>query len=326
MPSLLRYSLIAVLVLLVILAIALYLGLGPSPACWFPHSGRLETGISARVVNSSGVDRCYLVYTPAAHDPEEATPVVFSLHGFAGNPQGLRSIANWEPVADEKGFLVIYPHGSLFPLRWNTEPAANIAHIDDVQFIRDMLADLSEITALDETRVYVTGLSNGATMVDQIACALADRVAAIGVVAGKGEDPPETCKPSRPVPVIAFFGTEDPLEEIVEYPRWFLRLINVAPSVNDRELLPLQTWIDGWVQRNGCDPNPETPPCTGDACSLRYSSCTYDAEVWIFRIQGGGHTWPGGSSLAAFGKTSADISASATMWDFFKSHALTSEP
>lgn len=325
MPKLLRYSLIAVLVLLALLTIALYLGLGRAPACWFPKSGRLEAGLSARIVESSSVDRCYLVYAPAAHNPEEATPVIFSLHGFAGNPQGLRSITRWEPVADEEGFLVVYPHGSSFPLRWNTQPAANIAHIDDVQFIRDMLADLSKVAVLDQARVYVTGLSNGATMADQIACALADQVAAIGLVAGKGEDPPETCQPSRPVPLIAFFGTEDPLEEMAEYPGWFLKLINVAPRINDRQLLPLQTWIDGWAQRNGCAPTPETPPCTGDACTTRYSPCLDDAEVWVVRIQGGGHTWPGGANLAVFGKTSQDISASAAMWDFFQAHPLRDE-
>jgi len=322
----LRWILVAILLILLVLAIAVYLGIGPALACQFPDTGPLQTGLSARTLISSGVERCYLAYAPTTHTPSEPIPVVFSLHGFAGNPQGFRKMTGWERIADAEGFLVVFPHGSSFPLRWNTHPAANIAHIDDVQFIRNMLADLSEIAVVDATRVYVTGFSNGGTMVDLIACGLADRIAAVGMVDGKGEDPPETCNPSRPVPVIAFFGTDDPLGDIEEYPLWFLRLINVDPSVNDRESLPLQTWIDGWVQRNGCNPSPEAIPRSGDAAGVRYTDCSQDASVWIYRIEGGGHTWPGGWNLAIYGKTSKDISASATMWDFFEAHPLSLEP
>lgn len=322
----LGWCLTAILLILFTLAVAIYLGLGPALACQFPGAGPLQAGLSARVLMSSEVERCYLAYMPASHTPDEPIPVVFSLHGFAGTPQGLRKMTGWEEIAELEDFLVILPHGSSFPLRWNTDPSANIDRIDDVQFIRDMLADLSEIATVDATRVYVTGFSNGATMADQIACELADRVAAVGVVGGKGEDPPETCSPSRPVPVIGFFGTDDPLGKIERYPLWFLRLIDVDPSVNEQELVPLQTWIDGWVARNGCRPKPEAIPRIGDATGVRYTDCTEDASIWVYRIEGGGHTWPGGSNLAALGKTSQNLNASATMWQFFESHPLGSEP
>ncbi len=318
--------LLVLLILLILLPLGIYLGVGPALACRFPEAGPLQSGISARVLTSSGVERCYLLYTPPSYEPTDPAPVVFSLHGFAGTPQGLRTMTGWDEVADQKGFLVVYPHGSSFPLRWNTHPSARIDHIDDVQFIRDMLADLVKIATVDEARVYVTGFSNGGSMADQIACELADRIAAVGMVSGSADDPTRGCNPSRPVPIIGFFGTEDPLGTIEEYPLWFLGLINVSPSVNDREVLPLEAWIDGWVTRNGCSSIPVTLPATGDASAIGYTDCRGDADVVIYYIEGGGHTWPGGSNLAVFGKTSANISASGAMWEFFESHPMNHEP
>jgi polyhydroxybutyrate depolymerase len=154
-------------------------------------------------------------------------------------------MTGWENIADRENFLVVYPHGSSFPLRWNTSPAAKIDHINDVDLIGDILDDLAEIAAVDKHRVYVTGFSQGGTLADRIACELADRVVAVGMVSGKREDNPDLCNPSRPVPVVAFFGTSDPLEAIARYPSWFYRLMNILPDEDYYEYLPLDEWVEG---------------------------------------------------------------------------------
>ena len=320
-----RGVLVAVLLIVVLLVVGVYWALGPAWACRFPARGPAEAGLSARTLTSSGVERCYLLYTPPSYETTQSVPVVFSLHGFAGTPQGLRGMTGWEGLADTENFLVVYPHGSSFPLRWNTHPGANIGHIDDVQFIRDILADLSGVAAVDGTRVYVTGFSNGGTMTDQIACQLADSVAAVGMVSGKGEEMQAECSPSRPVPIIAFFGTEDPLDS-ADYPLWFLKLINVSPVLKDLEYLSVETWLDRWIQRNGCNSSPEIRQVAGDAGGAFYTGCGQNAEIVVVTIDQGGHTWPGGSNLPVFGKTSTNVDASRTMWDFFKEHPLQSVP
>ncbi len=321
-----RRILLVVLVVVLLLPAGIYLGVGPSLSCIFPSRGPVKTGISTRAVVSSGVERCYLLYAPPGFSLAEKVPVVFALHGFAGNPQGFRGMTGWEELADREIFLVVYPHGSSFPLRWNTSPAAKIEQIDDVQLISDLLDDLSRIAALDRDRVYVTGFSNGGTMTDRIACELADRVTAVGMVSGKGEDDPERCNPTRPVPVIAFFGTADPLGAIGEYPVWFYRLMNVDPDEKYREDLPVSVWLEGWVRRNGCDPAPKLIAPRGDATGTRYDGCVADVEVVIYQIEGGGHTWPGGSNLPVFGKTSEALRASEVMWEFFEEHPTPDEP
>jgi polyhydroxybutyrate depolymerase len=235
-------------------------------------------------------------------------------------------MTGWEDVADRETFLVVFPHGSSFPLRWNVSPAARIEHIDDVQLISDLLADLSGIATIDPDRVYVTGFSNGGTMAAMIACELADQVAAVGMVSGKGEDDPKSCNPTRPVPVIAFFGTADPLADINEYPLWFYKMVNVDPDERYREDLPVSVWLEGWGARNGCDPAPKAIAPQGDASGIRYDGCIADAEVVVYHIEGGGHTWPGGSNLPIFGKASEALNASQVMWDFFEKHPMIGEP
>ena len=297
----------------------------PALSCHWPSSGVVKTGLSTRALVSSGDERCYLLYAPPGFSPGEKIPVVFALHGFAANPGSFRNMTGWDDIADREIFLVVYPHGSSFPLRWNTDPAAKIEHIDDVRLISDLLDELSEIAAIDRERVYITGFSNGGSMTDIIACELADKVSAVGMVSGKREANPESCRPVRPVPVIAFFGTADPLAAIEAYPLWFLRLMNVDSDAGDIEITPISVWLEGWVRRNGCKPAPEALPAKGDATGVRFDGCALDAQVLIYHIQGGGHTWPGGDNLPFFGKTSESLDASEVMWEFFEKHSLTSE-
>jgi polyhydroxybutyrate depolymerase len=195
--------------------------------------------------------------------------------------------------------------------------------VDDVQFIRDLLDQLPGMAAVDPERVYATGMSAGGAMSHRLACELADRIAAAGVVAGPMVDAP--CAPSRPVPMIAFYGTADPLVNyeggrVVHGPESEPLRSLMGDSTPNAVLMPAETWAAGWVGRNGCSPVPEPIPAQGDVSGQRYTGCEDGADVVFYRIEGGGHTWPGGTPLSIVGKTSKDIDASETMWEFFKEH------
>ena len=56
-----------------------------------------------------------------------------------------------------------------------------------------------------------------------------------------------------------------------------------------------------------------------------YGSCKAGADVVFYRVEGGGHTWPGGRQYLperVIGKTNRDISASEVIWRFFNEHAM----
>jgi polyhydroxybutyrate depolymerase len=319
----LRSILLTLLAAVLLLTTSVYLAFGPSLRCTLPSTGPATSGVSARTVFSGGADRCYLLYVPTPFDPRTRIPVLFALHGLAGNPQGFRAMTGWEEIADRETFLVVYPQGSSFPLRWNTSPAFHIEQTDDVQFIADVLEDLPNV---DERRVYVTGFSNGAGMADQIACALAGRIAAVGVVEGKNEDDPSRCLPARPVPVIGFFGTEDPLAS-AEFPQWFYDAMNLSSDPQYQVGVPVEAWAEAWATRNGCDRSPRELPRVGDAAVTEYGQCRDGANVLLYRIEGGGHTWPGGTNLLPFlGEASTLVNASEIMWHFFEDHLLPNAP
>jgi polyhydroxybutyrate depolymerase len=307
------------------LAAAVVLALSPMAACRRPAEGPPQPGDSVRTLSSGGLERCYLLHVPPGHDLARPSPLVLSLHGFAGTPRNQEDMSRWNEVADAAGFVVVYPQGTSFPLRWNASPALDAAAVDDPQFIRDVIAEVEGLVAIDPVQVYVNGMSNGGGMTARIACDMADTVAAVGIVAGAVLDAPGTCSPARPLPVIAFHGTADP---IVSYeggpfdpPAW-TRLIRM-PSQHF-ELQAVRTWIRGWAEWNGCSLSPEAIAPIGDVSGIRFTGCRDSSEVVFYTIEGGGHTWPGGSPLPGWlvGVTNTDIDASAMMWQFFESHPL----
>jgi polyhydroxybutyrate depolymerase len=265
---------------------------------------------------SSGQTRNYLLYVPDNLDQSKPVPLVISLHGFIETPAHQETISRWNELADEYGFIVVYPQGTGFPLRWNAN-GQNGDEQDlqkDVQFISDLMDKMQSEYNIDPKRIFANGLSNGGGMSYVLACKLSERIAAIGGVAGAYSYPPDLCQPERPVPVIAFHGTADP---IVPY--------EGGVAGRDGFTFPaIADWVKSWADRNGCDLNPNDIPADGDASGIRYSGCLDGSEVIFYTIAEGGHTWPGGYPMPEWitGPTSQDIDASQVMWDFYEKHPL----
>ncbi|MCZ2099349.1 MAG: hypothetical protein LC121_24435 [Anaerolineae bacterium] len=290
----------------------------------------VAAGSSAHEIESDGVTRAYWSYVPTGYDPAQPTPLVLSLHGFAGNPREQERDSGWDAIAERENFIVVYPAGTGSPGRWNAgqreipgvrERARGLiqqflggffetVQADDVDFIRDLIAELQAFYCIDPMRIYVNGMSNGGGMTNRLACEAADVFAAAGMVAGAYTDF-GGCDPSRPIPVIAFHGVKDP---IVPY-----------DGVDEVRFPAVESWVADWAARDQCNAVPETIPDTvGAVTGTRYTDCAGGAEVDFYSIADSGHTWPGGSMSLPFllGKTSRDINASETMWAFFAAHPM----
>jgi polyhydroxybutyrate depolymerase len=323
-------GLVGVLAAVVLLCVcaaagATYWAVGSSLGCESPAQGLAQPGWSARIVISDGRERCYHLYVPPEYDPSQPVPVVVSLHGFLSNPNSQAVISRWHRLADREGFLVVYPQGTSFPKRWNAGMTWGSAPADDVEFFRRMLDDLSTVAAVDRSRVYVNGLSNGGGMTIRIACEASDQIAAIGIVAAAIVGL-ENCNPSRPAPAMAFHGTADP---VVPYEGGDMRG-HVLPWGADLTDAPTyfvgaEEWAAIWAMNNGCNPTPAVIPPRGDVRGVQYSACNQDAVVILYTIVEGGHTWPGGAPIPGVGRTSTDIDASEEMWRFFEAYQLESK-
>lgn len=265
---------------------------------------------------SSAETRRYLLYVPASYNPDLPTPLVISLHGFSEWPAHQAQISGWNELADQHGFIVVYPSGTRLPLHWRLQGLANdpASQPVDVQFIADLVDHLSAQYNIDPTRIYANGLSNGGGMSYELACILSERIAAIGSVAGAYLLPLEECHPSRPVPAILFHGTADRVVPYLGGPGRSFRL--PFPSIPE--------FAAGLARLNDCTAPPTSAPVSESVSLQSYTACR--APVHLYTIRGGGHAWPGGQPLPALivGPTTDEIDATRLMWDFFQQHPLPS--
>lgn len=266
-------------------------------------------GDEAWTVVHQGQTRRFYVHVPTNYDPQRATPVVLDLHGRALDARFQMLLSGMRDVADANGFLAVHPEGTREGLEqtWNAGLCCGASardQVDDVGFLAAVLDQLQARLCVDTKRVYATGMSNGGFMAHRLGCELSDRIAAIAPVAGTlgvlG------CQPSRPVPVFHFHGT---LDAVVPY-EGFAGFVSVQQS------------MDTWVQHNGCAPQPSVFLEQGDTRCQRWEPCEQGAQVQLCTVEGGGHTWPGGTPLPVFGHTTYAISASEMMWTFFSRHSL----
>jgi polyhydroxybutyrate depolymerase len=314
---------VAVVVLISIgfrVAISVYNATSPRVVFQHPQKGPPRTGFSSRVLESGNQTRGYLLYVPHRYRPEQTATLVISLHGFASSPGGQRYLSDWEKLAEKEGFIVVYPQGTNSPLRWNASNILGTDQIDDVSFMRDLLADLEKLLNIDKKRRYINGMSNGGGMTARLAWAMPDVFAAAGIVSGPPLNIPIEGNKWHPVPLIAFYGTADPLVKYAGGTATTSILTKMIRLPAHRVTLPpVQPWILSWAERNGCNPIPEALPVHGDAHGVRYSGEDEASEVVFYTITDGGHTWPGGSPTF-LGKTSHSIDATTEMWAFFKAH------
>jgi len=100
-------------------------------------------------------------------------------------PRAQQRYSGMDAASDREHFIAVYPNGTgrgRF-LVWNAGTCcgrAPLQGIDDVGFVRAMIDDLAKRTPIDRTRIYATGLSNGAMMTYRIAAEAPDLVARPG--------------------------------------------------------------------------------------------------------------------------------------------------
>ncbi len=272
-------------------------GRSPSDVCQ-PTELEPDTELSLLV---DGVERTMLVHVPAT--PSEARPpLLLAFHGYGGGMWDLAFTGGLSDVADAQGFVVAYPQGI------GEGPTWDLQGDTDTAFVLDIIDALERTLCIDPTRVFATGFSMGGGMANVLGCRLADRIAGIApVAANHGETWGGSCEPSRPVPIVAFHGT---LDEALPYE-------GGDSPFPDRPVTPVESWMADWAVGNGCDMEVEHTRVAEDVESQTWNGCA--APTSLYRVIGGGHTWPGGLNDPTFGDSTDSISASRLMWRLFDS-------
>ncbi len=299
-------------------------------------------------VEHLGTSYGVLVHVPPALPPGRRPALVVNLHASGSNAPAQMEISGLRRIAGADGFVVLAPSG-VIPMSspiaaararpepgggwaWNVPGVPTTAGAfpppgarDDLEFLRRVLDVAADRFGTDPARTYVTGFSGGARMACALACRLADRIAAIAPVAGLRAGRPDTrdvtvpdpgdCRPSRPVPVVAFHGLRD---EVNPY----------GGSPDLRWGYPVPVAAEAWARWNGCRAEATSEAVGGSATRLRWADpggvgAVDDggADVELYTVTDGGHTWPGTEvPLPGFGRVVRDLDAASVMARFFASH------
>jgi polyhydroxybutyrate depolymerase len=290
-----------------------------------------QANIIDSIVHQS-FQRKFTVHTPTGFTNTTPVSAVLMLHGNGATMQNSQNFTNLNSVSNTNGFLAIYPEGygivSSGGFSWadGRGTSADIAGIDDLGFLNKLLDTLLTNYTIDTNKIYICGFSNGGYMTQRIACEQNQRFAAMASL-GSIMDTSlySSCNPQRPIPMMFVIGTADPFVP-------FNGGVATGSGGLVNQIINADTLVDFWKINNNCFQSnspinlPDIDLTDNSTVTVfDFTNCSCNSDVKFYRINGGGHTWPGVEiplyEIIA-GETNEDIQASEELWNFFNAHTL----
>lgn len=284
---------------------------GPSPGCGVTTRGPVNE--RSEKIKAAGAVRTYRLTVPKNHvaGTSDPIPLVLDFHGLLEGWVGTHPYSTqFSALAQKEGFAAVFPVGSQNGIHWNV----NLTETNsDLRFIDALLEHLESTMCIDRSRVYITGLSYGASMTSMLMCMRANTFAAAAPVAGMMNPCTRT---ERAVPFVTFHGDAD----------W---------------ILPFAFFKDtpgAVAAKYGCEPDPVVttlspnpdPVTRGPITKTTWNCDAVGSAAEFYIIGGGGHSWPGSKFFTQIegivGKTASSIDATEIIWDFFSQHRLPDAP
>ena len=237
--------------------------------------------------------RSYRLYVP--NNVKENAPLVVSLHGANGNQWANRPMTT--DVADEEGFIVVYPQGktvNFYLANMNTTGWVSSGEVNaDVEYIKAVIEDVKKKYSVDSKRIYCCGFSNGGMMTYALSNTCADIFAAFASISGfQMNEFHFRHTGSRPVPFLHIHGKAD---DFVKY-----------------SLMP--TIVDEMVARIGANPVPVKTNVSGKYTKSVYEAAENSFPYVYYEIDGMQHN--------DFTSNTPEGNSAKTMWNFFKQYTL----
>jgi polyhydroxybutyrate depolymerase len=195
---------------------------------WTPAGATRKNSYSARINNGPATfyrlrnphPREVSVFLPSAYRPDSKSPLLIFLHGYNGNAAVYEGYLGLRAVAEEVGLVFCSPEGVVDAAGsrfWNASQVCcdfKGLEVNDVMFLHQLVTAITERYAIDPTRIYFAGHSNGAFMSLRMAMEYSQEVAAVAAISGTMDEVSSATPPSTPVNILQIHGTVD---ELVDY-------------------------------------------------------------------------------------------------------------
>lgn len=230
-------------------------------------------------VTVDGKNRTFIMRVPSAYKGDKPVALVVDYHPIGGNSKDHMNSSGYKDKSDPEGAISLYPQGTTKTMGpgWNVGPCCS--NDDDLKFTREMIKLVESKVCIDKKRVYAAGFSMGGGMSNHVACFMSDVFAAVAPAAmDLNTTNSAQCNPERPVPIIMFRGTADPV----------CKYQGGDSGYNDGlNFLGAEGNFKFWAQKDGCSGNPTT---NSNGCQ-EYSNCKDGVKVVLCTKQGGGHDY-----------------------------------
>ena len=200
--------------------------------------------ISSETLFVGDVKRGFRIVVPQRLS--KPSPVVFAFHGIGDSADSMAAYSGLDRLAVDNGFLLIYPSG--INAMWATidvQPET-VDTNRDVQFFDALLKHAAAKYDIDRDRVYLIGMSNGASFAQLLAYARSSNIAA--VVSHSGPRPRSFIDCERPFPILLIVGSEDFAASSIRSD-----LEHYRSSGHDAELIVVDRLGHGWSMRHNRD-------------------------------------------------------------------------
>jgi len=309
---------------------ALIMGITFLTGCVVPgYAPLLKKPARSSVIQKAGIltggkTRNVLFYVPQ-HRTDPASLVIV-LHGSMQTAGMMRASTGYqfERLADEHGFVVVYPNG--YGRHWNdcrkrALYLARLRDVDDGGFILAMIDHFQQRVGIDPARVFAVGYSNGGHLAYRLALEMPDRITAVAAIAANlpTDKNCDCVKSGRPIPILIMNGTSDPINP---YRGGTVSLFGLGSR---GKVLSARDSADYFARVNG---HLEDPRLTLLAEESNRSSRRVEVldwsepgkpEVTLVTLHGGGHVVPQPVYDAPFlmGRTTHLINGPEEIWGFF---------
>lgn len=293
-------------------------------------SGKFDTKAGLTINETllvEGLTRRTIVHLPKQFEAHTKRPLVIVLHGAKLSGWIAQAVTGFDKLANEENFIVTYPDA--IHRQWDDgrpEGFTPAYGINDVKFIATLIDYLVWKYNVDPEKVYVTGYSSGGMLTQKLGLELTDKIAAIAEVASslpmaqlqKNE------KPSRPISLLMINGSAD---KAFPWNGGNTKIVRIRVG----EVAPVMTTYQYWVEANGGADNDTRQRAEslqkykgGTKVEFLNTRTENGTCVMLYKINGGGHTWPGSEVplryIPFLGRQSKQMNASELIWEFFKNN------